>query len=163
MHSKYPVHIMVLGIISSDGDVMEPVFIPDGLHLGANSYMRFLDRYIKLWMDMMANGRPYIFQQDSAPAHKARTTQALLFANVPYHWLPNLWPLSLPDCNPLNYFVWDILESEVISRPYNKKEALKAAIRNAMINMDRNSFDKACSSFQSCLEKVVAANGGHIE
>ena len=37
MYSKYPVYIMVLGIISSDGDVMEPVFIPDGVYLGANS------------------------------------------------------------------------------------------------------------------------------
>ena len=50
------------------------------------------------------------------------------------------------------------------SRPYNNKEAaLKAAIRGAMINMDRNAIAKACSSFQSRLEKVVAADGGHIE
>ena len=67
---KYPV--MLLGIVSSDGDVMEPVFIPDGLHLGANSYVRLLDEHVKPWMDMVANGRPYIFQRDSAPAHKAR-------------------------------------------------------------------------------------------
>ena len=58
MHLKYPVHIMVLGIISSDGDVMEPVFIPDGLYLGANSYMRLLDKHAKPWMDMVANGGP---------------------------------------------------------------------------------------------------------
>ena len=32
-----------------------------------------------------------------------------------------------------------------------------------MINMDRNAIAKACSSFQSHLEKVVAADGGHIE
>ena len=70
MHSKYPVHVMVLGVISSDGDVMEPVFIPDGLHLGANSYMRLLDEHIKPWMNIVANRRPpYVFQQDSAPAH----------------------------------------------------------------------------------------------
>ena len=49
------------------------------------------------------------------------------------------------------------------SRPYNNKEALKTAIRDAMINMDRNAIAKACSSFQSYLEKVVAADGGHIE
>ena len=70
MHSKYPVHIMVLGIISSDGDIMEPVFIPNGLHLGANSYVKLLDKHIKPWMDMVANERPYIFQQDSALTHK---------------------------------------------------------------------------------------------
>ena len=163
MHSKHPAHVMVLGVISSDGDVMEPVFIPDGLHLGANSYVRLLDEHVKPWMDMVANGRPYVFQQDSAPAHKARTTQAWLFANVPYHWSPDLWPPSSPDCNPLDYFVWGVLEGKVNSRPYNNKEALKAAIRDAMINMDRNAIAKACSSFRSRLEKVVAADGGHIE
>ena len=53
-------------------------------------------------------------------------------ANVPYHWSPDLWPPSLPDCNPLDYFVWGVLESEVNSRPYNNKEALKAAIGDAV-------------------------------
>ena len=106
---------------------------------------------------MVVNGRPYIFQKDFAPAYKARTTQA----NMPYHWLPNLWPPSLSDCNPLNCFVWGISESKVNSRFYNNNEALKAAIRDAMINMDRNAIAKACSSFQSYLEKVVAADGDH--
>ena len=137
MHWKHSVHVMVLSVVSSDGDVMEPVFIPDGLHLGANGYVRLLDEHVKSWIDMVADGRPpYVFQQDSAPAHKARTTQAWLFANVPYHWSPDLWPPSLPDCNPLDYFVWGVLESEVNSRPYNNKEALKAAIRDAVLNMD---------------------------
>ena len=36
MHSKYPAHVMVLGVVSSNGDVMPPVFFPDGLRLGAN-------------------------------------------------------------------------------------------------------------------------------
>ena len=58
--------------------------------------------------------------------------------------------------------LWGVLESEVNSRPYNK-EAFKAAIRDGMINMDRNAIAKACSNFQSHLEKVVAADGGHIE
>ena len=93
-----------------------------------------------------------------------RTTQAWLFANVPYHGSPDLWPPSSPDCNPLNYFVCGVLENEVNSRPYNNKEALKAAIRDATINMGRNTIAKAaCSSFQSRLEKVMAADGGHIE
>ena len=101
MHLKYPVHIMVLGIISRHGDIMEPVFIPDGLHLGANSYVRLLDEHIKSWMDMVANGRSYVFQQDPAPAHKARATQTWLFANVPYHWLPNFGHLHHQTVIPL--------------------------------------------------------------
>ena len=40
-------------------------------------------------MDRIANGRPYLFQQDSAPALKAKTTQAWLPDNVPHHWRPD--------------------------------------------------------------------------
>lgn len=47
--------------------------------------------------------------------------------------------------------------------PYNTKEAFKAAIRNALTNKDKNAIVKVCSRFQSCLEKVVAADGVHIE
>ena len=47
-------------------------------------------------------------------------------------------------------------------RPYNNK-ALKAAIRDAIINIDRNIIAKACSSFQSYLEKMMAVDGCHIE
>ena len=91
--------------------------------------MRLLDEHVKPWMDMVANGRPYVFQLDSVPAHKARTTQAWLSASVPCHWLPDLCPPSLPDCNHLDYFVWDVSESEVNSRPYSNKEAIKTANR----------------------------------
>ena len=163
MHSKYPAHVMVLGVISNEGDIMEPVFIPDGLRLNAKEYVGLLEQHVKPWMDTVANGRPYVFQQDSAPAHKARTTQAWLFANVPYHWSPDLWPPSSPDCNPLDYFVWGVLEREVNRSPHNSKDSLKAAIRDAVDGIDRDAVVRACSSFRSRLEGVVAAHGGHIE
>ena len=153
--SKYPAHVMVLGaclVLSSEGDVREPVFVPDGLRVTSNHYVGLLEEHVKPWMDKVANGRPYVFQQDSAPAHTARTTQAWLFTNVPYHWSPDLWPPSSPDCNPLDYFVWGVLEREVNSRPHDNKESLKAAIRDAVDKMDRDAVVNACSSFRSRLE-----------
>ncbi|QQP40933.1 Uncharacterized protein FKW44_015148 [Caligus rogercresseyi] len=47
---------------------------------------------VKPWIDLVASGRPYVFQQDSAPAHKSRETQAWLLENLPYHGSPDLWP-----------------------------------------------------------------------
>ena len=163
MHSKYLAHIMMLGIVSSDGDVMEPVFILDGLHLGANRYVRLLDEHVKTLMDMVASEKPPYDFNRTLVLPQGHDHPGLALKNVPYHWSPHLWPPSSPNCNPLDYFVWGVLESEVNSRPYNNKEALKAAIRDAMTNVDRNTIAKACSSFQSRLEKVVAADGGLIE
>lgn len=56
-----------------------------------------------------------------------------------------------------------VLEWEVNSWPYNIKEALKAAIRYAMANMEREAVAKTCSSFRSYLEKVAGVDGCHIE
>ena len=63
---------------------------PKGLRVSAEVYQEVLRDVVKPWMDRIANGRPYVFQQDSAPAHKARTTQAWLLNNVPHHWSPDL-------------------------------------------------------------------------
>ncbi|QQP34817.1 Transposable element tcb1 transposase [Caligus rogercresseyi] len=38
------------------------------------------------WMDSVASGTPYTFQQDSAPAHTAKLVQSWLKKNVPNFW-----------------------------------------------------------------------------
>lgn len=44
--------------------------------------------HVKLWMERVINGKPYVFQQDCT--HKAWITQTWIFANLLYYWLPNL-------------------------------------------------------------------------
>ena len=105
MHTKYPAHVMVLGVVSSKGDVMPPVFFLDGRRIGAKDYINILETKVKPWMESVACGNKYVFQQDSAPAHKARATQSWLYESVAHHWSPDVWPPSSPDCNPLDYFV----------------------------------------------------------
>ncbi|QQP50314.1 Transposable element tcb1 transposase [Caligus rogercresseyi] len=48
------------------------------------------------WMDSVASGTPYTFQQNSAPAHKARIVQSWLKKNVPTFWDFNTWPPTAP-------------------------------------------------------------------
>ena len=99
------------------------------LRVGANEYLEVMRTTVKTWMDNVARRRGqednYVFQKDSAPAHKARVTQTWLYQEVPHHWSPDLWPPSSPDCNPLDYYVWGVLERKVNYRPYNTKEELK--------------------------------------
>ncbi|UYV82608.1 hypothetical protein LAZ67_22000121 [Cordylochernes scorpioides] len=95
MHTKFPASVMVLGVISSEGDVMPPHFFEKGLRKNADTYINVLETVVKPWMDMVAAGRKYVFQQDSAPAHKAKKTQSWLTLNVPSHWGPDIWPLIL--------------------------------------------------------------------
>ncbi|CAE1312828.1 unnamed protein product [Acanthosepion pharaonis] len=78
--------IMVLGIISRPESTAE-------------IYQEVPRRVVKPSIDEIVAGRPYVFQQDSAPAHKAKTTQAWLLNNVLHHWSPDLWT---PDFNLLD-------------------------------------------------------------
>jgi len=56
----------------------------------------------------------FIFQQDSAPAHRAQETVALLSRETPDFILPPwLWPPNSPDLNPVDYHVWSVLEQRV--------------------------------------------------
>ena len=96
--------------------------------MAANDYIKVLETVVKPWMVGGASERPYVFQQDSAPVHIACTTQAWLYWQLPCHWPLDLWPPSSPDLNPLDYYVWGVLEKKVNYCPYNTKQELKDAI-----------------------------------
>jgi len=57
------------------------------------------------------NGKKWVFQQDSAPAHKAKMTQEWLRRHIPAFISTEDWPLGSPDLNPLDYKLWAVLEN----------------------------------------------------
>ena len=67
----------------------------------------------------------FIFQQDSAPAHMARETVALLQREVPAFIAPNLWPPNSSDLNPMDYKVWGTMEDRVYRAKVRDVDDLK--------------------------------------
>ena len=55
----------------------------------------------------------FVFQQDSAPAHRARDTLQLLQRDTPEFIAPDLWPPNSPDLNPLDYKIWGMMQQVV--------------------------------------------------
>ena len=47
-------------------------------------------------------GNTYVFQQDSATAHRTRDTVQLLQQEMPEFIAPDLWPPNSPDLNPVS-------------------------------------------------------------
>ena len=45
----------------------------------------------------------FAFQQDIAPAHRARETVQLLTCETPDFIAPAVWPANSPDVNPVDY------------------------------------------------------------
>jgi DNA-binding Lrp family transcriptional regulator len=163
MSTKFPTTVMVLGVVSNEDDVMPPHFFPRGLKINTEEYIRVLREVVKPWMDGIANGRHYVFQQDGAPAHTSKATQDWCRENLPDFWSKEVWPPCSPDCNPLDYFVWSICERDVNKVPHSTAASLMAKISEVMANLPRHTVAKSCRRFRGRIEAVVEAGGDFFE
>src|SRR5206468_9386973 len=64
------------------------------------------------------SGEFFCFQQDSAPAHRARDTIELLRQETPDFIGPDLWPANSPDLNPVDYRIWGSYRNASTRRLY---------------------------------------------
>ena len=90
-----------------------------------------LEPLVKPLNTTMFPNQQWTFQQDSAPAHKARTTQEWLRANVPDFISTADWPSSSPDLNPLDYKLWSVLQTMACKKRHPNVASLKRALVQA--------------------------------
>ena len=62
-----------------------------------------------------------------------------------------------------DYFVWGEVEQASNKHAHYSSETLKRTTQDAMEKMDRVVVKGACGMFRSWLDRMVAAEGGHIE
>jgi hypothetical protein len=67
-----------------------------------------LQRVVKTLNTPVFSGQKWVLQQDSAPAHKAKTTQEW---HVPAFISAEDWSSASPDLKPLDYKLWAVLEN----------------------------------------------------
>ena len=78
MKIKFPATVMVFGVVSSEGHIMPPHIFEVGLKVNTKVYLDVLKNVVIPWCNQVAGGRPWVWQQDSAPAHKSKESQAWL-------------------------------------------------------------------------------------
>ena len=78
MKTKFPVTVMVFGVVSSEDHIMPPPIFEVGLKVNTKVYLDVLKSVMIPWYNQVADGRSWVWQQDSAPAHKSKETQAWL-------------------------------------------------------------------------------------
>ena len=161
--TKFPASIQVLSVVSSEGDVMPPHFFNKGETITKEVYLRVLTTVVKPWIDTVTSGRPYVFQQDGAPAHTSHLVQNWLSDNVDMFWSKEFWPPNSPDLNPLDYYVWSVIERVTNKSKHLNVASLQAAIEAAFLNMDKPALQRACNRFRPRIEAVIAADGSYIE
>ena len=163
MKPKFPATIVVFGVVSCECHIMPPHIFEVGLKVNTKVYLDVLKSVVIPRCNQVAGGRPWDWQQDSAPPHKSKENQARLQKEC-YDFVPfSHCPPSSFDLNPLNYFVWSYVENITNMTSHNTKDSLIAAIRRVFAELLLALVEKACSQFRIRIEAVIEAEGGYIE
>ena len=154
---------MVFGVVSREGHIIPPHIFEVGLKVNTKVYLNMLKSVVTPRCNQVAGGRPWVWQQDSAPAHKSKETQAWLQKDC-YDFIPfSYWLPSSPALNPLDYFVWSYVENITNMTSHNTKASLIAAIHRVLAELPPALVEKACSQFRIRNEAVIEAEGGYID
>lgn len=105
----------------------------------------------------------FIFQQDSAPAHRARETVQLLTRQTPDFIEPTLWPPNSPDLNPVDYKIWSVMQEKVYKTKITNIDELRTRIITVWEEFDQRVIDAAIRQWRARLRACISARGGHFE
>jgi len=95
----------------------ELFFVEPGVKVGGHYYQDVLLRQQLLPVMRRIAGSTFVFQQDSAAAHRAHDSVQLLQMETPEFIGPDLWPPNSPDLNPVDYRVWGLMQDRVYKTP----------------------------------------------
>jgi len=116
----------------------------------------------ELLPDMCDISEYFIFQQDSAPAHRVKETVDLS-TETPAFIPPTFWPPDSLDLNSVDYKVWSVLQEQVYKVKVNDVDELCQRIQTVWDELDQRIIDKAIKQWCTRLRACVKAKGGHFE
>jgi hypothetical protein len=160
--STFSKSVMVSVAVSKLG-CSELIFVEPGTKVNGQYYRECLLSDQLLPAIRRIAGDVYTFQQDSAPAHRARETIALLQRETPDFISPELWPPNSPDLNPVDYRIWGILQERVYQKSVKNVDELKLRLIEAWSGIQQSVIDQAIDQWRVRLNACVKAEGQHFE
>nr|CDJ91071.1 Hypothetical protein CBG17465 [Haemonchus contortus] len=139
------------------------IFVDPGVKTDKDFLKTILEDALLPWANSCFNGHPWTFQQDSAPAHKAKVVQAWCKSELPDFISAGEWPASSPDLNPLDHNLWSYLESKACVTPHPNLGSLKAALIREWDEIDDVVLRPVVDAFPKRLRAVVRAKDGRIK
>ena len=127
---KFPQKIMVWGAISVHGT--SRLHIVEGM-MNQTKYIEVLRGRLLPQVTEWYGDRPWIFQQDSAPCHTAKSVKKWCADNG-VELLP--WAGNSPDMNPIES-LWCLLKNEIHEVPITTKKQLIERLIKVWFHSDR--------------------------
>ena len=146
--------------------VTPPHFVPPGVKVRAATYQALLQEYYFPRLLTCHQNEYFLFQEDNAPSHSAKTSRELLNALCSEAGGQRLcWPAASPDLNPLDYGVWKAWDDAVGRAGVNTSLGLlRSRILSANDELQKSDIvEKAIRSWPKRLKACVAAEGGAFE
>jgi len=133
--------------------------------VNSESYINLLDNGLLPDCRRMYPNNDYIFQQDGAPSHTSRVTQDHLNDESPNFIKKDEWPPQSPDCNSMDYSIWNSLTNKVYHGQGKKftEEELEERIRRAWDDITIDEIRMCILSWKKRLRAVCQQDGGHID
>lgn len=155
--------VMVFGAFSQKGKL--PLkFNEKGVKINKEYYLKeVLQGHVLPKAKALYGEDPYVFQQDSAPAHKAKLVQAWCKSNFPDFISTEEWPASLPDLNPLDFFGWGYLLKELQHKKIFSLEQFKQVLSQIWDEISQEMVRVSCESFFKRCRLCVKAKGERFE
>lgn len=160
--STFSKSVMVSVGVSALGST-ELVFVEPGVKINGAYYRDVLLTQHLLPAIREQSGEFFVFQQDSAPAHRAAETVTLLQRETPSFIAPTLWPANSPDLNPVDYKIWGVLQERLYRTPITDVAHLRKRLMEEWSRFDQRIIDGAVNQWRKRLTACVLAHGGHFE
>ena len=88
--------------------------------------------------DSQKSDAHFVFQQDGAPSHRAKSTVKFLQRTVPNFIEPSVLPPNSPDLNPVDYAVWGALQQSLYRIPVSNLNDLEDRVRTCWESLDQH-------------------------
>src|SRR4029434_5845328 len=149
---KFPQSVMICGTMSSAG--VGPLCFIKSIFKAA-VYQEILEHFMLPSADKLYGEADFLFQQDLAPAHSAKTTGNWFSA----HGITVLdWPANWPDLNLIQN-LWGIVKRKMRSTRPNSTDKLKAAIKATWASTRPQQRHRLIASLSDRIDAVIFANG----
>lgn len=150
---KFPTSVMIWGCMSAQG-VGQLHFI-DGT-VNAPKYQEILRTSLLPSIPSLQHENTYVFQQDGASCHTAKSTAAWLRN----HNIPTLqnWPPSSPDLSPIETLWWK-MKKKLRKDPAKSKEDLKNKINTVWDSISSAECAALVDTMPRRIEAVIKRHG----
>ncbi len=124
-------------------------------NITAPVYQDILEHVMLPSADQLFKDSDFIFQQDLAPAHTAKSTKSWLND----HGVGVLdWPANSPDLNPIEN-IWGIVKRKMRNKRPKNADELKATVKETWASIPPQQCHKLITSMSRRIEEVIKAEG----